>query len=86
MTRSQHGRLPTMNDPAIYRISVKGSVHPSMSNRLGGMSITEKRLPEGEVETILVGRLQDQAALSGVLNTLYELHLPVLSADFLESD
>ena len=86
MTRSQHGRLPTMNDPAIYRISVKGSLDPSMSNRLGGMSITEKCLPKGEVETILVGRLQDQAALSGVLNTLYELHLPVLSANFLESD
>jgi hypothetical protein len=29
--------------------------------------------------TILVGELVDQAALSGVMNTLYNMHLPVLS-------
>jgi hypothetical protein len=34
----------------------------------------------------LVGRLADQAALSGVLNSLYELHLPVLSADCVDSE
>ena len=34
----------------------------------------------------LEGRLADQAALTGVMNTLYELHLPVLSVDCLEAD
>jgi hypothetical protein len=29
--------------------------------------------------TTWFGELSDQAALAGVLNTLYELHLPVLS-------
>jgi hypothetical protein len=33
----------------------------------------------------LVDRLADQAALSSVLNTLYSLDLPVVSADCLES-
>ena len=33
--------------------------------------------------TILVGHLQDQAALSGVLNELYELHLPLLTVESL---
>ncbi len=33
---------------------------------------------------VLIGRLVDQAALAGVLNALYELHMPVLSVDFLE--
>ena len=31
--------------------------------------------------TTLVGELADQAALAGVLNTLFELHLPVLSVE-----
>jgi len=34
--------------------------------------------------TILEGHLPDQAALSGVLNTLYEMHLPLLSVDNLD--
>jgi len=28
--------------------------------------------------TVLTGRLKDQAELTGVLNSLYELHLPIL--------
>ncbi len=48
------------------------------------MNITETHNTDGQDESILVGRLADQAALSGVLNTLYEQHLPVLSVDCLE--
>jgi hypothetical protein len=74
-----------MNGPAIYRIIVRGTLDPSWASRLGGMSITERHLDEGGVDMILVGRLQDQAALSGVLNALYELHLPVVSVDCMEA-
>jgi hypothetical protein len=48
------------------------------------MNITESRRPDGETECILAGRLADQTALAGVLNRLYELHLPVFSVDCLE--
>jgi hypothetical protein len=34
--------------------------------------------------TILIGRLMDQAALCGVLNALYDLHLSVISVEFLD--
>ena len=33
---------------------------------------------------LLVGHLFDQAALSGVLNTIYDLHLPLLSLENLD--
>ncbi len=33
----------------------------------------------------LEGRLADQAALAGVLETLYELHLPILEVKCLQS-
>jgi hypothetical protein len=75
----------TMTGPAVYRIIVKGKLDRSWSDRLAGMSISEKYSAAGSIETILVGRLTDQAALSGVLNALYELHLPVISADCLET-
>ena len=73
-----------MKEPAIYRIRVQGRLDAKWSERLEGMNITEVRHSEKDDESILVGRLADQAALSGVLNTFYEQHLPVLSVDCLE--
>ena len=81
MTEKLQNDHLTMSGPATYRIIVRGTLDPSWSDRLGGMSVSEKCSEEGEVETILVGRLPDQAALSSVLNALYELHYPVVSAD-----
>jgi hypothetical protein len=34
--------------------------------------------------TILIGHLKDQGALSGVMNALYDLHLPVISVEHLD--
>jgi hypothetical protein len=68
-----------MHGPAIYRICVNGRLDTRWSERLGGMQITESAGTDANPETVLVGRLADQAALTGVLNALYELHLPVLS-------
>ena len=77
---------PTMHGPASYRIRVRGRVDARWSDRLGGMRIVEDRRPNGEIETVLIGRLADQAALTGVFNTLYELHLPVLSAEYVDDE
>jgi hypothetical protein len=65
--------------PAIYQIEVQGRLDPNWSDLMGGMAtcltIRESTFPV----TTLQGELSDQAALHGVLNSLYELHLPVLS-------
>jgi hypothetical protein len=76
----------TMHKPAIYRILIRGRLDTRMSDQLAGMQITETSGENGKTETILVGRLVDQSALSGVLNSLYELHLPVLSAECVDAD
>jgi hypothetical protein len=64
----------------VYRIRVGGLVDPNWSDWLGGMTITtwESR---GTLLTDLVGELTDQAALAGVLNALYEMHLPLLRVE-----
>ena len=48
------------------------------------MAIKQSEASDKPPVTILIGHLRDQAALAGVLNTLYELHLPVLSVENLD--
>ena len=74
---------PTMSGPAIYRIRVRGKLDADFSDRLEGMHIENLAQNDGKVESVLEGRLPDQAALSGILNNLYDLHLPVMSVDCL---
>jgi len=73
----------SMTGAAIYRIRVRGELNPNMSDRLEGMKIENTFRKDGRAESLLEGRLDDQSALSGVLNTLYDLHMPVVSADCL---
>ena len=44
----------------------------------GGMKISQGKGNEDSLISILEGELSDQAALAGVINSLYELHLPIL--------
>jgi hypothetical protein len=74
---------PAMSRPAIYRIRVRGRLNADGSDRLEGMHIESLARDDGKAESVLEGRLPDQAALAGVLNTLYELHLPVMAVDCL---
>jgi hypothetical protein len=80
---SANGNKATMNCPAVYRLRVQGLVPLDWSVRLMGMNITTSD-DAGNDQSTLVGRLPDQAALSGVLNTLYDSQFPVLSVECLE--
>ncbi len=64
--------------PATYRIVIQGTVSEEWRRRLGGMKVTTSSPESEEPRTILRGRLSDQAALHGLLETLYALHLPIL--------
>jgi hypothetical protein len=70
--------------PATYQITVQGRIDPTWSDRLESMTICLAMVDEGLPATTLEGELSDQAALAGVLNTLYELHLTLLSLKRLE--
>jgi hypothetical protein len=69
----------TFDGPARYQILVKGSIPAKWSDRMDGMSIRQAAANNGEPVTTLEGELADQAALTGVINMLYELHLPIIS-------
>ena len=72
--------------PVNYRIEVEGEVPESWSDRLGDMRITMRQRADQSTVTTLIGRVRDQAELAGVLNTLYELHLPILSVENLTDE
>ena len=67
--------------PATYRIVVQGFLDPSYSDRVAGMKISTTKRGELKPITTLQGTVSDQAELSGVLETLYSLHLTLLNVE-----
>ena len=74
------------DSPGKYRIRVQGLLDESWSERLGGLRITTSSSKDKGPIAVLVGKVCDQAELAGVLNTLYELHLTLLSVEYLNGD
>ena len=75
----------TLDTAGVYRIGVQGYLDKSWSDRMNGVDIQVKDLPDEAPVTLLVGRFIDQAALAGVLNTLYDLGFPLLKVELLEA-
>ncbi len=61
-----------------YRILVEGTLDANWSECLGGLTIAVHPQTDARPITALSGPLADQAALHGVLNTLFMLNLPLL--------
>ncbi len=72
--------------PATYRIVVRGALSDHWSDRLAGMAVSVAESASGSSHTTLVGPLRDQAQLNGVLETLYNLHLPILRVEEVGDD
>jgi hypothetical protein len=72
--------------PAVYRIVVKGTVSLTWGKRLSGMQITRETRRDCAPRTILIGMIRDQAALNGVLESPYGLHMPIIKVEELKSD
>ncbi|MGB5429592.1 hypothetical protein [Eudoraea sp.] len=76
----------SFSEPANYHIKIQGRVVESWWDRLGDMEIQIHENPGGETYSVLTGRLNDQAALSGILNSLYELHHVVLEVQIVKDN
>ena len=86
MPQSEHRKSYTFDRPGKYRIRVQGFLDKSWSERLGGMSITTSNEGDQRPLTTLIGLMVDQAALAGVLNTLYEMHLPLIAVETIDEE
>ena len=83
MTSSKAGNDLTFSSSVRYRICVKGFLDESWSERFSGMSISNQAPGSITPMAILVGPVKDQTGLVGVLNSLYEMHLPLVSVELL---
>ena len=72
-------------EPAMYRISILGTLDKQWSDYCGGMTIEHESDQKRGAITILTGRVADQAALFGVLNSLYDIGCPILSVEYKEA-
>ena len=63
--------------PAKFEIEVGGVLNKNLSDFLGGLSISHATNNEKKI-SLLRGEILDQAALIGILNSLYEMRFPIL--------
>ena len=75
-----------LETPGTYRIQVEGLLEEKWSDRLGGMGVATAKKEGQRTVTTLVGRLRDQAELTGVLNNLYEMHMPILTVELVNEE
>ena len=83
MEKYRHGvsRL----EPAVYRIRIQGILDKNWSDYCGGMTIEHEGDPKQNAISILIGKLTDQSALIGVVNSLHDIGYPILSVEYLEA-
>ena len=67
--------------PASYRVRILGPMVKRRSEYLCGMRISSARRQGGLIVTTLTGELVDQAALMGVLSSLYDMGYPLLRVE-----
>lgn len=67
-----------MDQPSVYTIVVQGHLGTSYSDWLEGMTFAHAYDDQLHPVTVLTGELLDQAALIGVLRSLFNLQHPVL--------
>lgn len=63
--------------PAVYKIKVLGRVPESLIEMMPAIDFSFKTTNKKDV-TVLFGHFADQAALAGLLNALYNMHLTIL--------
>lgn len=64
-----------MNDPTLYQIRVKGHLDDTLGSWFEGFTISNQE----DGDALLTGRIQDQAALHGILNRISNLGLKLIS-------
>ena len=68
---------------ATYQITVQGKVDPKNMSLLNNFAVTHSETKD-HIFSTLTGKIEDQEALSGVLNILFDQQYPVISVTKIE--
>jgi hypothetical protein len=86
MTTTPRKKHVEFGGPARYRVVVEGTLYTHWKDRLGDLKIATTIDGDGVAHTTLSGPFADQAALNGLLDTLYGLHLPIIRVEQIDED
>ena len=87
MSNRSNVQEPDPKHPAsLCRLRVAGVIPPDWENRLGSIRVAHEEATEPPATTTLMGPVTDQAALLGVLNTLPDLRLRLISVECLDTE
>jgi hypothetical protein len=75
-----------VSTPATYRIEVEGAASKSLLGYFGNVHITTRQRKDNSIVTILVGQMRDQAEFAGLINTLFDWHMPIRSVEIISID
>jgi len=65
--------------PSIYQITVQGKVDEQSIHSMTGMSVSNSGENKQNRLSTITGRVEDQSALNGLINTLFNQRLSVVS-------
>ena len=82
----EQNRLVPLDTPATYRICIAGVLESGVAERYWGMKSTSVEQIDQPGQTVLVGKVADQAALVGIINALYNFGHTVVSVERLPLD
>ncbi len=74
--------LPSLTQPAAYRIRIAGRVKNGWSDFMTGLQETHLQVNNASI-TELTGTVPDQPALFGLLCHIRDLGLPLISVEFI---
>jgi hypothetical protein len=76
--------LPTLTQPAAYRVRIAGRVRNGWSDFMTSLQETVSQI-DGSPVTELNGVVPDQSALFGLLCHIRDLGLPLISVEFIQT-
>jgi hypothetical protein len=80
VTQKAQARI-TRDEPVSYQIQVQGHLSQTWADYLGNLAVSVSGDGQAAVTT-LSGQVTDQAALMGLLNSLYDLGFSLLSVEY----
>ncbi|MBI9045607.1 MAG: hypothetical protein JEZ06_14050 [Anaerolineaceae bacterium] len=69
-----------------HQIMIKGNIDPGWSEWLADFKVKSSTNEEGETISLFSGKIEDQSALRGILNKLWDLNIEIISFQQLENE
>ena len=69
--------------PAIYRIVFEGEIEGHMIEQHWGLQVAAEKKSDKKAISTLIGRIDDQSQLKGILQLLYDKHYTLISVNML---